>query len=252
MKPISLENINRLVDKLVDLQRGQFVDFAYQIGELVIHELFGGNAQLIHQPGPKVKALTQLANHPRLPFSPATLSRSVGVYELLDRLPQYKNNKNIALGHLYAVLSISTEKQHQLLSTTIEKSWTVERLLKEVTKIRDRDLESRRGRPALPEGIKAINAVERVFKGETPLGDLSFLEELDKDQVEHIQGVVDKMQEWCEQATLRIKRRLKVVDVELHHSPPLHAYPCQEPRQIGERHDCERNGDLRSHQHSTT
>jgi hypothetical protein len=82
------------VDRLIEVDRRNRLDFALQVGELVVRELFAGDACALHRPGPKPRALARLASHPRLPFSPAMLSRAVGLFELFERLPDLKANRH--------------------------------------------------------------------------------------------------------------------------------------------------------------
>jgi hypothetical protein len=114
---------------------------------------------------------------------------------------------------LRGLVQIPPEKQVLLLTSAIERSWDVERLGQAVEKARPKEVEGRRGRPRLPPGIKTLGAIERRIESEPKFQDLSFVEELDEEQVERMKKVVDGMQAWCQQAEARLERRIRTVEV---------------------------------------
>lgn len=213
VEAVAMRDLNAVVDKIVEFYKDFEVRGTYELGELVVKELFDGDVDLLHQRGPKSKALSHLLQHQRLPCSPATLSRAVGVYELLTRFPQFKNHKQLALGHLYAVLPLPQEKQEHLLEQAINKKWSAEHLVEEVAKHKVLSGE-KRGRHALPAGVKAFGAVERLFDKETALRDLSFVEELETEDATRMKQAVDEIEEWCTQAKKALERKLGVMEVQ--------------------------------------
>jgi len=212
-EPVSMRKVNALVHKLTDFYSRQVLLTSYELGKLVVEELFDGDPSTIHQHGPKENALASLLRHDQLPCSSATLSRAVRVYELLSRLPQFKDHKQLALGHLYAVLPVAEDKQERLLELAVDKKWTAENFQEHIAKLNKKELSgSSRGRPALPEGLKALGVVERLLDKETGLHDLEFVEKLETKQIERMKTVVEEMEAWCVQAKSALERRLGVVE----------------------------------------
>jgi len=210
---VSMKEINAVVDKLIDLYNNQKIREAYVLGELVVKELFDGDVDLIHQHGPKHKALAHLLQHQRLPCSPATLSRAVRVYELLVRFPQFKDHKQLVLGHFYAVLPLPDEKQERLLEQAIRKKWSAEDLEKKISEDPEKEPSGKpRGRHPLPAGMKTLGIVERLLDKDKSLQSLAFVDGLKTEQAERMKQVVDEMEEWCVQAKKALERKLGVVE----------------------------------------
>jgi hypothetical protein len=201
--------LNLLVDKLIEVDRRNRPDFALQVGELVVRELFEGDAGSLHRPGPKPRAFARLVLHPRLPFSPSTLSRAVGLFELLERLPDLKAScHRFEPGHLYAVLVAPRETQKSLLSECLQQDWSVARLRAEVARVRKGEEGTRRGRRPLPPGLRALGTVARVLQTDPPLRDLQFIEHLDPEQARQVKQLLEELYAWCRQAVPLVEQKL--------------------------------------------
>lgn len=201
--------LNVLVDRLIEFDRRNRLDFALQVGELVVRELFEGDSCALHRPGPKPRALARLALHPRLPFSPSTLSKAVGLFELLERLPDLKAIRHrFEPGHLYAVLAAPRETQKSLLSECLQQAWSVARLRAEVARVRKGEEGMKRGRRPLPPGLQALGTVARVLRTESPLRDLQFIEHLDPEQTRQVKQLLDELHAWYRQVVPLVEQKL--------------------------------------------
>lgn len=118
------EVIDGVVSTLATLVRGAGIEMALKIGEIVVEGIYGGDLDALRKRGPKDTSLRRLAAHPRLPFAPATLWRSVAVYELVRRMPGLAKTKHLGVAHLRAALGLPQNVQERLLKAAETERWT--------------------------------------------------------------------------------------------------------------------------------
>lgn len=185
--------IEAVVQTLRAMQEGATLQFALAVGQLVTERFFDGDIQKLRSHGPKDVSLRRLAEHPDLPFSASTLTRAVGVYELVDRLSGVDAIKRISYSHLRAVLGVPAAQQQRLLEKAANDAWPVARLETEAQKHR-RDGRGG-GRPPVPTFLKALHAWRRVAGDDGAFDvDPAVVEKLNPDEVTAAREVVAEMQ----------------------------------------------------------
>lgn len=185
--------IESVVHALRAMQDAATLQFALAVGQLVTERFFDGDVQKLRSHGPKDVSLRRLAEHPDLPFSASTLTRAVGVYELVDRLGGIEAVKRLSYSHLRVVLGIPEKQQVRLLEKAAEQTWPVAQLEVEAQKHRR---ESRGGgRPPVPTFIKALQAWRRVAADDGAFDvDAAVVEKLKPDEVAAAREAVAEMQ----------------------------------------------------------
>lgn len=135
----------------------------------------------------------RLAEHPDLPFSASTLTRAVGVYELVDRLGGVDAIKRLSHSHLRVVLGSPEKQQQRLLEKAANDSWPVARLETEAQKHRREGRGG--GRPPVPTFIKALHAWRRVAGDDGAFDvDPALVEKLKPDEVAAAREAITEMQ----------------------------------------------------------
>ena len=185
--------IEAVVQTLRAMQEGATLQFALAVGQLVTERFFDGDIQKLRSHGPKDVSLRRLAEHPDLPFSASTLTRAVGVYELVDRLGGVEAIKRLSYSHLRAVLGVPEKQQVRLLDKAAKDAWPVAQLEAEAQKHRREGRGG--GRPPLPTFIKALHAWRRVAGDDGAFDvDAAVVEKLKPDEVVAARDAVAEMQ----------------------------------------------------------
>jgi len=205
--------IDGLVADLHRLGRHAGVDLAYQIGERVVSVVFGGDAALAHRRGPKSVAFTKLVERDDLPFGASTISRSIGVYEILLRRPELRATESFSLGHFQAVLSLTAGEQDAFLAKAEKKDWTAEDLGAAVRKQKQAEGDGR-GRPALAPHVKSLRKLQRLVEGDELEETDSFVDELDADDLDEVEKTAEELRAWCEKVIESVGRRKNVLEGE--------------------------------------
>jgi hypothetical protein len=199
--------LERVVGALRGLARTASVELAFQVGELVVMSLYGGNIAALRERGRKEASFRRLAAHPDLPFSAATLWRSVAVYELLCKMPGLRHAKKLGLSHLHAVLSLPSPVQERLLVEAERESWTAERLARAADAARRKEA-SKGGRPRTPAAVRSLQEFQRRFEeAAEEHADLGFLRNLTGVERGELRAVAVRMRDWCEQVVEEVERR---------------------------------------------
>jgi hypothetical protein len=199
--------LERVVGALRGLARTASVELAFQVGELVVMSLYGGNIAALRERGRKEASFRRLAAHPDLPFSAATLWRSVAVYELLCKMPGLRHAKKLGLSHLHAVLSLPSPVQEHLLVEAEREGWTAERLARAADAARRKEA-SKGGRPRTPAAVRTLQEFRRRFEDEEEAhGDLIFLGRLSEDEAREVHTIALRTKVWCERVAAEAERR---------------------------------------------
>lgn len=79
----------RVVDgtarRIRDLHRSAGLQFAYDVGRVVLERFYGGSLEQFRQRAPTDSSLRALARHPELGLSASALYQAIGIFELLER-----------------------------------------------------------------------------------------------------------------------------------------------------------------------
>lgn len=184
--------IERTVQDLRQLSRSAALDFAIQIGSLIIDRFYNGDTEQWRHRGTKHASFRKLAAHPMLPLSPGALYRAVAICELTRRFAGRESLAHLGCSHLRAVLGLSVEQQARLLDMAYESQWTVDRLEYEAAMVRPQPRKGGR-RPTAPV-VRAVRAVQRCVENEL----VRVLDKLDPTlDVGRAQRLVQSVREAC-------------------------------------------------------
>src|SRR6478735_5141212 len=89
------DTVDRVVEHLNRICRNSGLEFALQVGSVVIHHFYDGDVEAWRVRGPKAVSFRRLALHPQLPMSPGALYRCVALFELCDRLEAPSRWRNL-------------------------------------------------------------------------------------------------------------------------------------------------------------
>lgn len=157
------EELDLVVTQLRQICTESSLDFALRVGGVVIHHFYGGDVEAFRSRGPKLNSFRRLAQHPKLPMSPAALYRCVAVFELCDRLNAPSRWRRLGASHLRAVIGLDSESQERLLSTANREQWTVQTLRNRAVRCRAGDA-SRGGRKPQSALVKSLSSIRRNLK----------------------------------------------------------------------------------------
>lgn len=180
-------------ERIGALSRRATLEFALEVGRIVVAALYDGDMREWRKRGRKSNSLRVLARHPTLCISPATLYRSLALYELSTRLRPGHSWKHLGMSHLRAVLSAPESAQEWLLDRAEEEGWSVARVEQAVAQLNGRR-QARGGRPRSPEYIKSIRRIGRLTDPDALQG-LDEAERLETGQVQELLGIVERARE---------------------------------------------------------
>lgn len=211
--------IEAVVQTLRAMQDAATLQFALAVGRLVTDRFFDGDIQKLRSHSPKDVSLRRLAEHPDLPFSASTLTRAVGVYELVDRLGGIENVKRLSYSHLRVVLGVPEKQQVRLLDKAAKDAWPVAQLEVEAQKHRREGRGG--GRPPVPTFIKALHAWRRIAGGDGVLEvHEAVVEKLNSDDVAALRQAVVEMQRQLAILAARLEAAAGPVDAVVTPGPP--------------------------------
>lgn len=208
---LAKDALDELVAKLHHVARTAALNGALEIGALVTHAIFAGDAAALRSQGRKNASLRKLARHPNLPFSAVTLWRSVWIYELSARFPALAKSKHLGIAHLRTLLGLPQEVQERLYRLAETERWTVEHLERVVAGRRAKS-GRRRGRKPLPATLKSLRRIERLAEGDGLPDDFDVLEQLEENEARRAREAVRGLRAWCDGAAESLDRRLNVIE----------------------------------------
>jgi hypothetical protein len=143
-----------LVTRLNQICRTATFGLAYQVGELIVRELFDGDIVLWQREGTRRPSYRELAKNGDLMLSPSALCRAVSVYALSERLGGCDKWRHLSVSHLQEVLSLPECEQEKLLESAEMQGWSVVRLRAEARGARA----SRVPAPSLVPALRRLKA----------------------------------------------------------------------------------------------
>ena len=147
----------RAIDRRADLSA---LEFALNVGRLLIVGLYGGNIAAWRAREGREASFRQLAKLTRV--SASVLYRSASIYELSQRLDLLR--WELPMSHIRAVLGLAEGDQRRLLTQARREQWTVRRMERECAAIRQTLRVRRVGRPPRPPMLTGIGYIERAAK----------------------------------------------------------------------------------------
>lgn len=130
--------INATVAEVNELARQTTLDLSLRLGNLIVDRFYGGDLGAWRRRGARDASFRRLAEHTELTVSASGIYRSVAVYELNERLIGVSRVKQLAVGHVRAVLSdvrvtrggLDTAVAEQLLADVVSQHLGGERMAK--------------------------------------------------------------------------------------------------------------------------
>lgn len=193
--------IDHVILELRRLQHNATLELALALGRVVVDHLYNGDPAAWRERGPKDGSFRQLARRldaSEVPgLSAAALHRAVAIWDLEQRIGVTRRPR-LTASHVRAVIGLPETEQARLLQASEDRSWTVQRLEKEVASVR-RQTAGNRGRPPLPAFVKTVHKLERMLADETDsFGDLDRIGDLDEEESARVTVAVRAMKERCE------------------------------------------------------
>jgi len=194
--PVSREVIDQVASTLANLTRGASLELALKVGEIVVHQIYGGDLDALRARGPKDGSFRKLSAHPRLPFSAVTLWRSVAIYELVQRFPGFAKAKHLGVAHLRATLGLPGRVQERLLRAAEVEGWTKDRLEQRAATYRQRG-DQRRGRRPMPPALRCLRQLDRLAAKHTAAVEGLDLGEFDEGRFRDVEERLERLRAWC-------------------------------------------------------
>ena len=175
LPPLPAESVEATVDALCELKRRSGIGLAVAIGRTLAESIYDGDLTRLRDRRSDCPSLRAIAAHPRVPYSLTTLHQAIGVYELVQRIPELPAT-HLTLTHLRLVLPYGEEIQRQLLTQALAEEWNTRQLQQAVRAIKP--LRGKGGRPRLPRVVKTLNHLGRIAGEEAAwddIGDLALM-----------------------------------------------------------------------------
>lgn len=154
--------VRATVQHLQNLTRSASIQFAIEVGRVVIECLYAGDWTAWRTRAQKDHALRALAATPDLPISASALYRALAIYELnQDTQGNIARAQHLGVSHVRAVLGLDRTHQLQLLDSAERAGWTVCRLEREAARFRSA-ARSRGGRRPAPRYLKTIRQIHQL------------------------------------------------------------------------------------------
>ncbi|MCK6505728.1 hypothetical protein L6R53_20435 [Myxococcota bacterium] len=203
--PVADQVLDQVATRLRELQRSASLDFAVQVGALLVEQLYGGDLSAWQERGVRDASFRKLAERDDLGgLGKSTLHRSVQVYALVERLGR-PDWKHLGVAHVRAVLPLPEKDQARLLERAEAHQWTTRQLEAEADKRKPPP--DGRGRPPLPTFVKSIHALARIVEIDgdgDPFADLDAVDALSEDDARRLLAQVSQVRQRCEEVERRL------------------------------------------------
>ena len=205
--------VARLIRRMRDVAGLQF---AVAVGQLVVDRFFEGDLDLFRARGAKSVSLRRLTVHPELPFSASTLSRTVAIFEVVERVGGLEAVRSLTHSHLRYVLGLPETVQLALIREADDEAWPVARMADEARKARDVHPGAATGRPPLPRFVKSVHALRKFVEPEAGhFADLEAVDDLSAQDASELQTTVVTMLERLGVLQARLHARVRAADAEV-------------------------------------
>jgi hypothetical protein len=192
-----LPDLDDVVRELRQLYCVSGLRLSVSIGKLVLDRLYGGDVALWHSRGRKDNSFRRLAQHPELPFSAPTLSRSVGIYLISLRRRDLLELANVGPTHVRQLLSLSSEVQDRLIDQAAEHDWSVQRLQQEIRCLQSPDPKRFETKRDLPLFARYVRRLRRGIDTRALLQGTEHVDQLTPKEAEELLETVRRL---CKQA----------------------------------------------------
>jgi hypothetical protein len=182
--------LERVVAELQELQRRGGIERTLAIGDLILHQFFGGDATAWHdRRRNKNNSIRRLAGRKDCPFSRSALNEAVAVYVASLTLPCVRTFGHIGASHVVAVLGLSAQEREDMLGQAERDRMSVRELRHKVVSMR-RAHGERRGRPGGDGSARTLalfrKAVGDIMDGVHRLGTQARLSPAAREEVREL------------------------------------------------------------------
>jgi hypothetical protein len=155
--------LDRLVGQIRELKRDATFMFVMALGQLVVERFYNGDLKAWRSTGAKDTSFRKLAARLEaedgLGLDHSSLSRAVGVYELVSTVQAVATSQHLRVGHYVAVLGLPQKTAEKLLTKADAERWPVPRVRQEAAKHRKSDGRGRKPKLPFVKGIQRLQAV---------------------------------------------------------------------------------------------
>lgn len=155
------ERLRRVVHDVRDVSDRPGIERVRAVGDCILHAFFSGDVARMRARATRVVWFRRLAEHPDLPFGPATLYELVRAYNILSSWPELSQTRHLKPCHVRAVFALEGTAQRDLLVEAERRRWSV-RVLGQRVRARWDARPTRRGRPAHTPLTRAAIGLERA------------------------------------------------------------------------------------------
>ncbi|MBW2524907.1 MAG: hypothetical protein JRI23_12055 [Deltaproteobacteria bacterium] len=120
--------LTELARSIRELDRVTGLDLAFEVGQLLVDHLYGGDRARIGVGGPEDELLARLSRHPELGLGRRGLGRVAAVYGMIVELGGPDACKHVGADHIRAVLALSGPGRRELLELAEGHRWSVTEL----------------------------------------------------------------------------------------------------------------------------
>lgn len=199
------ETTDLFVRKLRGVCSRATLEFAIQVGKLVIDTFYGGNVAHYRARSGNHPSLRSLAGRSDLPVSLSHLYRCVAIYAASYDLPDFSTWKHLGASHVRTVLDLPHEEQRRLLSFAESEAWTVQRLEHEARPLR-KGSPSKPGRPPLSEKLRRLSNIKRWLEDcPDPVGTIDS-GDVDERFLGNLRSHAESVQKWLNDLARKIER----------------------------------------------
>lgn len=192
--------IHRATHRINDLVGTTGLQLAFEVGRVVIEELYDGELSRWRQRGVKEHTLRELAADPNLGISASALYRALAVYELRTRMPEHPLWERLTLCHIRAVLGLPESEQLRLLERADGEQLSTQALEDAAAAVRAQHKSSRGGRPRKPRFARSIEYAERALADEDAVfGDLEALRSMSPEERELLERRLSFVRQRCDE-----------------------------------------------------
>jgi hypothetical protein len=218
--PVPMADVEGVVRDLRALYCTSGLRLSIGIGELILGRIYGSNVQAWQSRGRKDGSFRALAKHPQLPFSAATLCRSVGIYLVSRRRPDLIALGNLGPSHVRELLGLQSEVQDRLLDRANDQRWSVQKVRDEVSRVQRLTAKGSARKPALPPFAQHLCRMRRAVAAQALL-----------DGIEHVDGLDPRLAEALLDTARRLWAQAETIAHRLDAHVGIHTVEARDRRQ---------------------
>ncbi len=211
--PVSDEDVDAAYEEIRTLARDVALAVHIEVGAIIVRRFYNGDLGVWRDRGPKDASFRKLAakferdDAPPDGTSPTGLHRAVSIY-VMDQQFGVSDRKHLTLTHVRPLIGLSEVHQARLLTEANERRWSIERVEREVAKIRKKEGRSH-GRPPLPGFVKDVTRLRKLLDtGDALFSDLDKADQMEDAEVRGALETITSMASKLQGVRERLEARL--------------------------------------------